>query len=320
VDDSTDETPAVIGKLQEWFPLPIKLIHRPQDARKNGLGGAVVEGFKASQGAWMGVMDADLQHPPEMIPQLLHKARQSGVDVVIGSRLAEGGDSSSLGFTRNIISHVFALTTRLAFPQRLWGVTDPLTGFFLTRRGALKVEELQPDGFKILLEILVSHPQLKVAEVPIQFGYRNAGESRAVPAADGGQCQLRQIPAGGVFGVAGQQPGVVCLHGMGGHPLCDLGGDCDAGVDVVDAGTDDHGLGGAAGAALPAGQPGVVICDDGVALLISGQMDLDEREERTHAINHRREESRHEHTDQPQSREFWVLVQHSRHHPGGFDV
>src|SRR6266511_54536 len=127
VDDSTDETPEVIRKLQEWFPLPIKLIHRPKEERKNG----------------------------------------------------PGGDSSSLGFTRNLISHVFALTTRMAFPQRLWNVTDPLTGFFLTRRGALKVEDLKPDGFKILLEILVSHPHLKVSEVPIQFGHRHAGESKA---------------------------------------------------------------------------------------------------------------------------------------------
>jgi dolichol-phosphate mannosyltransferase len=179
VDDSTDNTPEVIRKLQEWFPLPIKLIHRVKEARQNGLGGAVVEGFKASQGTWMGVMDADLQHPPEMIPRLLSQAQKSGSDIVMGSRLAAGGDSSSLGFTRNIISHVFALTTRIAFPQRLWKVTDPLTGFFLTRRGSLKVEELQPDGFKILLEILVSHPQLKVSEVPIQFGHRNAGESKA---------------------------------------------------------------------------------------------------------------------------------------------
>src|SRR5215216_7882408 len=134
VDDSTDDTPAVIAKLQEWFPLPIKLIHRPKEERKNGLGGAVVEGFKASQGTWMGVMDADLQHPPEMIPRLLRHAQKSGSDIVMGSRLAPGGDSSSLGFTRNIISHVFALTTRIAFPQRLWKVTDPLTGFFLTKR------------------------------------------------------------------------------------------------------------------------------------------------------------------------------------------
>src|SRR5690349_7279350 len=179
VDDSTDGTPDVIRKLQEWFPLPIKLIHRPQEARQNGLGGAVVEGFKATQGTWMGVMDADLQHPPEMIPRVLRHAQKSGSDIVMGSRLAPGGDSSSLGFTRNLISHVFAWTTRIAFPQRLWNVTDPLTGFFLTRRAALKVDELQPDGFKILLEILVSHPQLKVSEVAIQFGHRNAGESKA---------------------------------------------------------------------------------------------------------------------------------------------
>ena len=179
VDDSTDNTPEVIRKLQEWFPLPIKLIARPADRRKNGLGGAVVEGFQAAQGTWMGVMDADLQHPPEMIPRLLRHAQKSGSDIVVGSRLAPGGDSSSLGVTRNIISHVFALTTRIAFPQRLWNVTDPLTGFFLTKRSALKAEDLKPDGFKILLEILVSHPQLKVSEVPIQFGHRNAGESKA---------------------------------------------------------------------------------------------------------------------------------------------
>jgi dolichol-phosphate mannosyltransferase len=179
VDDSTDHTPEVIRKLQEWFPLPIKLIARPAERRKNGLGGAVVEGFQAAQGTWMGVMDADLQHPPEMIPRLLRHAQKSGSDIVVGSRLAPGGDSSSLGFTRNVISHVFALTTRIAFPQRLWNVTDPLTGFFLTKRSALKAEELKPDGFKILLEILVSHPQLKVSEVPIQFGHRNAGESKA---------------------------------------------------------------------------------------------------------------------------------------------
>src|SRR5215211_4789081 len=108
VDDSTDNTPEVIGKLQEWFPLPIKLIHRPKEERKNGLGGAVVEGFKAAQGKWMCVMDADLQHPPEMIPQLFRQAQKTGADIVMGSRLAAGGDASSLGLTRTVISYVFA--------------------------------------------------------------------------------------------------------------------------------------------------------------------------------------------------------------------
>src|SRR5215208_7182247 len=179
VDDSTDNTPEVIQKLQEWFPLHITLIARPAERRKNGLGGAVVEGFQVAQGTWVCVMDADLQHPPEMIPRLLHQATKTGSDVVMGSRLAAGGDASSLGFTRNLISNVFAWTTRLTFPQRLRKVTDPLTGFFLTRRAAVNAEDLRPDGFKILLEILVSHPHLTVSEVPIQFGYRNAGESKA---------------------------------------------------------------------------------------------------------------------------------------------
>ena len=179
VDDSTDNTPEVIRKLQDWFPLHITLVARPPARRKNGLGGAVVEGFQVAQSAWVCVMDADLQHPPEMIPRLLHQAKKTGSDVVMGSRLAPGGDASSLGLKRRLISQVFALTTRITFPQRLRQVTDPLTGFFLTRRAALKVEAWKPDGFKILLEILVSQPELTVSEVPIHFGYRNAGESKA---------------------------------------------------------------------------------------------------------------------------------------------
>jgi dolichol-phosphate mannosyltransferase len=179
VDDSNDNTPEVIDKLQEWFPLPIRMIHRPQEARQNGLGGAVVDGFKASQGKWLCALDADLQHPPEMIPRLFRQAQKTGADLVMGSRLAPGGDASSLGFTRTIISHLFAWTTRLAFPQRLRQVTDPLTGFFMIRRAALNLPAWRSDGSKILLEILVSHPHLKTAEVPIQFGYRNAGESKA---------------------------------------------------------------------------------------------------------------------------------------------
>src|SRR5512138_1577324 len=179
VDDSTDETPEVIAKLQEWFPLEIRLIARPPERRKNGLGGAVVEGFQQARGTWVCVMDADLQHPPEVIPQLLYQAKKSGSDLVLGSRLAPGGDASSLGFKRLFISQTFAWVTKIAFPARLRKVTDPLTGFFLTKRAALKMEELKPDGFKILLEILVSHPSLKVSEVPIHFGHRHAGESKA---------------------------------------------------------------------------------------------------------------------------------------------
>jgi glycosyltransferase involved in cell wall biosynthesis len=179
VDDSTDETPEVIRELQQRFPLEIRLIARPPERRKNGLGGAVVEGFQTARGAWVAVMDADLQHPPEVLPKMLYKAKTTDSDLVMGSRLAPDGDASSLGFKRMFISQTLAWVTKIAFPKRLRKVTDPLTGFFLTRKSALKMDELRPDGFKILLEILVSHPELKVAEVPIHFGHRNAGESKA---------------------------------------------------------------------------------------------------------------------------------------------
>lgn len=179
VDDSTDDTAEVIKGIQDRFSFPIVLIKRPPEQRKSGLGGAVVEGFKVAQSPWVCVMDADLQHPPEFIPKILKHAQQTHSDVVCGSRLAQGGDATSLGLKRTIISQVFAMTTRATFPQRLKNITDPLTGFFILRRSAVNPNDLHPDGFKILLEILVSHPTLVVSEIPIHFGHRNAGESKA---------------------------------------------------------------------------------------------------------------------------------------------
>ena len=145
VDDSTDNTPETITKLQDQFSLHVKLVHRPLAQRKNGLGGAVMEGFKVAQAPWVCVMDADLQHPPEMLPKIFKQAENSGSDVVVGSRLSAGGDARSLGFKRTIISQVFAMTTRIAFPQRLKNVTDPLSGFFILRKSKLNLDKLQPD-------------------------------------------------------------------------------------------------------------------------------------------------------------------------------
>jgi dolichol-phosphate mannosyltransferase len=179
VDDSTDNTPETITKLQDQFSLQVKLVSRPPERRKNGLGGAVLEGFQVAQAPWVCVMDADLQHPPELLPKIYKHAEKTGSDVVVGSRLSTGGDASSLGFKRTIISRVFAGTTRITFPQRLKNVTDPLSGFFILRRSALDTNILRPDGFKILLEILATHPEMVVSEIPMHFGFRNAGESKA---------------------------------------------------------------------------------------------------------------------------------------------
>ncbi len=179
VDDSTDDTPQVILNNRDRFSLRVVLVARPPEARVNGLGGAVVEGFRKAHAPWVCVMDADLQHPPELIPQMYKHAQLNKVDIVVGSRLAAGGDATSLGFKRTLISRLFATVTRIAFPVRLGKITDPLSGFFLVRRTAVNLDILRPDGFKILLEILVRCPDLRVSEMPIHFGHRLAGESKA---------------------------------------------------------------------------------------------------------------------------------------------
>lgn len=179
VDDSTDHTPEVIRNLQHQFPLEVRLIARPLERRGNGLGGAVIEGFRSACAPWACVMDGDLQHPPQLIPCLLKHAQAEDADLVVGSRLAPGGSTEGLSSRRTLISRLFALVTRITFPKQLKNVTDPLSGFFVVRRSAINLERLRPDGFKILLEMMVRNSGLRVSEIPIHFGHRHAGESKA---------------------------------------------------------------------------------------------------------------------------------------------
>ena len=159
--------------------LEVRVVHRPPEQRADGLGGAVVEGIRAASGEWVCVMDADLQHPPEIIPQLLQRARADRVDLVIASRFAPTAEVGGLNALRVVMSLLTRLSAQLLFPQRLSRVADPLSGFFLFRRLAVDPDRLRPRGFKILLEILVRFPALTIAEVPFHFQARYSGASKA---------------------------------------------------------------------------------------------------------------------------------------------
>lgn len=178
VDDSADDTTQVIMKVAPEYGLPTKVVARPPE-RRNGLGKAVVEGMRVARADWICVMDGDLQHPPEVIPQLLARAETKGATLVAASRLRTGGSVDGLSPRRQFVSQALALTSRVAFPKRLHEVTDPLTGFFLVRRELLDFDSLKPEGFKILLEILVRTPTLVIAEVPFAFAVRQHGTSKA---------------------------------------------------------------------------------------------------------------------------------------------
>lgn len=178
VDDSTDGTPEVIRQQSESRPFPVSVIARPPD-RHNGLSGAVVEGMNAVNSRWLCVIDADLQHPPEIIPKLLDQANRTGADIVVASRRADIRGPVGLSRTRALTSQLLTILARMVFPRVLKNVSDPLTGFFLVRRSAIDPSVLQPEGFKILLEILVRHPDMRVTELHFDFAPRQEGQSKA---------------------------------------------------------------------------------------------------------------------------------------------
>jgi dolichol-phosphate mannosyltransferase len=179
VDDSTDRTPEAIEALQGQHRPEIVLVHRSPEQRGDGLGGAVVRGLQIARAPLVCVMDADLQHPPELLPQMLEAAEHDSADLVVASRYCGGGEAKTFGRLRASISQGSTQVARLLFPNRLRNVTDPMSGFFLVRRNAINLAVLKPNGFKILLEIIGRSPGLRTTEVPFQFGTRHAGESKA---------------------------------------------------------------------------------------------------------------------------------------------
>jgi len=179
VDDSSDDTARVIGRLSDRAACGVQVLHRPEKRRVGGLGGAVRAGLRATRSEFVCVMDADLQHPPEVLPALLREAQRSEADVVVATRHRDGGDVSTFSAPRRALSRGSKLVARALFPRRLRGVSDPMSGFFLVRRTAIDVAALRPCGFKILLEILLSGRRLSVSEVGFCFGERHAGDSKA---------------------------------------------------------------------------------------------------------------------------------------------
>ncbi|MFD7626084.1 glycosyltransferase [Streptomyces sp. NPDC059851] len=187
VDDSTDDTPEVIEKAAPGCPFPVSVLHR--ETADGGLGGAVVEGIKRAAGDWVVVMDADLQHPPHLVPELVGEGERTGADLVVASRYLPGGSRAGLaGGYRVAVSRGATWLAKGLFPRALRGISDPMSGFFAVRRSAVAAEALRPLGYKILLELAVRlrPPRrgapgraARIAEVPFVFQDRHAGESKS---------------------------------------------------------------------------------------------------------------------------------------------
>jgi dolichol-phosphate mannosyltransferase len=163
-DDSPDGTYEEARKHEEDVNLRvIKRMH------KRGLSSAILEGFGHSKGDIICVMDADLSHPPEVIPSLLSKT--GGHEIVVGSRYCTGGQAGDWQLSRRIMSHLGRI---MAIP--LTRVSDPVSGFFIVKRHCLNNIPKNPGGFKILLELLSASE--KTIEVPYVFSQRKRGCSK----------------------------------------------------------------------------------------------------------------------------------------------
>jgi dolichol-phosphate mannosyltransferase len=173
-DNSPDGTAEVVGELQRNRPW----LHLIVRTKERGLSSAVIAGWNAARGEVLGCMDADLQHPPEVLTELVQVMQVSGADVVVGSRNARGGGVSDWSLSRRFVSWTATVLATLAVPGTLGEVRDPMSGFFLLRRDVILGAALKPRGYKILLEALAKGDYTSVKEVPFVFQERAEGGSK----------------------------------------------------------------------------------------------------------------------------------------------
>ena len=173
-DNSRDGTIEVASSLAAKYPVRV-IVRRGE----KGLATAVAHGLKYATGALIGVMDADLQHPPEVLPELI-KALEGGADMAIASRYIPGGGCRNWGLSRKLISKVALMISHLLLPSTRQ-VKDPLSGFFMFRRENVNADLLKPIGYKISLEIMLVGDFRRVVEVPFIFDDRSAGKSKLRP-------------------------------------------------------------------------------------------------------------------------------------------
>jgi dolichol-phosphate mannosyltransferase len=173
VDDSTDGTPEIIRRAAAETPVSVRLEHRENG---NGLSSAVIRGFELAKGRFLAVMDADLQHPPEMLRRM-YAAMLSGADLCAPSRFIPGGDDGGLRGYRKFVS-ASARWMGKFFISRIRRMSDPTGGLFMVRRGLLDGAAFKPIGWKILIEVAAVCPCCKIIEIPYAFQSRNSGESK----------------------------------------------------------------------------------------------------------------------------------------------
>lgn len=157
----------------EVSDVDIRVIHRNE---KNGLIPAILDGVKRSLGKNILIMDADLSHPPEVIPRMIAELGKNPKSIVVASRYVDGGKVVGWPFKRRLLSTGASKLARHGLAVR--DVKDPMSGFFALPRELIEDISIDTKGYKILLEILVKNKGIPVKEIPYTFTNRMSGKSK----------------------------------------------------------------------------------------------------------------------------------------------
>ena len=174
VDDNSEDGTGDLVKARAVFENRIRLVVRTAE---RGLAGAIAHGWEKTDAKLLGVIDADLQHPPAVLPSLL-EAMNAGSDIAIASRYIRPHSMDGWNRMRKLLSQISVLASA-PVQRREVRAKDPLSGFFIVRRECVEGIEFQKTGFKLLLEILAKGRIKSVAEIPFRFANRANGSSKA---------------------------------------------------------------------------------------------------------------------------------------------
>lgn len=172
-DDSPDSTWQLAQQLMPEYP-QLRVMRRQQE---RGLSTAVIRGWQAARGEVLGVIDADLQHPPETLLQMLAEMER-GADLVAASRHVAEGGVSDWSIVRRILSRGAQLLGLVILPGVVGRVSDPMSGYFMVRRRSIAGKVMNPTGYKILIEVLGRGEIRWIGEVGYVFQERLEGESK----------------------------------------------------------------------------------------------------------------------------------------------
>lgn len=173
-DDSPDGTAALAWSLTREHP-NLRVVQR---INRRGLSSACVEGMMATSAPYVAVIDADMQHDESVLPRMLAKIKAESLDIVIGSRHADGGGMGEFSTARVLLSNMGKTLSRIVCHADL---SDPMSGFFVMSRPFLMevVRSLSATGFKILLDVLAtSRRPVKIGEIGYTFRNRQFGASK----------------------------------------------------------------------------------------------------------------------------------------------